>query len=65
MLESYLESETLEGDNKYHCEKCLSLQDAVKTVDIVNSPNHLKCILMRLVKGIAREKKLIVSTRAF
>ena len=54
MVESYLESETLEGDNKYHCEKCLSLQDAVKTVDIVNSPNHLKCILMRFVKGNPR-----------
>jgi ubiquitin carboxyl-terminal hydrolase 35/38 len=53
MLNSYLRPETLEGDNKYHCEKCLSLQDAIKTIDIVDSPNHLKCILMRYV-GIFR-----------
>jgi ubiquitin C-terminal hydrolase len=47
MLNGYLKPEKLEGDNKYHCEKCGSLEEAVKTTDILESPNHLKCTLMR------------------
>jgi ubiquitin carboxyl-terminal hydrolase 35/38 len=47
MLNCYLKPEKLDGDNKYHCEKCASLQEAVKTVNILETPQHLKCILMR------------------
>lgn len=47
MLNGYLKPEKLDGDNKYHCEKCGSLEEAIKTIDVLESPNHLKCTLMR------------------
>ena len=62
MLNGYLKPEKLEGDNKYHCEKCDSLQEAVKTIDILESPNHLKCTLMRFEYDRARGTKRKILT---
>ena len=47
LVTNYLEPEALEEDNKYHCDKCGGLQDAVKTIKVLEGPSHLLCTLMR------------------
>ena len=43
----YLHPEKLTGENQYHCNKCKSLQDGVKTMKVLEGPKHLMCTLMR------------------
>lgn len=47
LLESYFEPESMEGDNKYHCNACGELRDALRTVALVEPPRHLILTLMR------------------
>ena len=47
LVTNYLESEVLEGDNKYHCDKCGGLREAEKTVKILEGPSYLICTLLR------------------
>ena len=47
LVDNYLKPETLQGENKYHCDHCNSLQDAVKTSKILQGPNYLMTTLMR------------------
>ena len=47
MLEYYLSPERLTGDNKYHCDKCQSLQDGEKHLKILEAPEYLILTLLR------------------
>ncbi|KAK9465510.1 hypothetical protein V1512DRAFT_45719 [Lipomyces arxii] len=40
-LNSYVEGETLDGDNKYWCSQCLAHVDAEKRICLKEVPNHL------------------------
>ncbi|CAN7977093.1 unnamed protein product, partial [Ixodes persulcatus] len=47
LLETYFEPESMEGDNKYHCNACGALRDARRTVVLAEPPRHLILTLMR------------------
>ena len=38
LVNNYLEVERLEGENQYHCDRCNGLQDAIKSVKILEGP---------------------------
>lgn len=59
LLANYLKPEKLEGDNKYHCDNCKTLQDAERTLNITHSPEYLILTLLRFsfdVKTQSRSK---------
>ena len=41
LVNLYLSPEKLTGENQYHCNKCKSLQDGIKTMKILDGPEHL------------------------
>ena len=47
LINLYLNPEKLTGENQYHCNKCKSLQDGIKTMKLLEGPKHLMCTLMR------------------
>ncbi|NXJ02497.1 UBP38 hydrolase, partial [Psophia crepitans] len=47
LLNYFLEPEILSGDNKYYCGKCAFLQDAEKTMQIIEAPEYLILTLVR------------------
>ncbi|KAG1690689.1 Ubiquitin carboxyl-terminal hydrolase 38 [Nymphon striatum] len=47
LIEHYFKPEILEGNNKYQCCNCGSLQNAMKSVKITCAPNHLILHLLR------------------
>eukprot|EP00094_Tigriopus_californicus_P007715 TCALIF_07430-PA protein Name:"Similar to USP35 Ubiquitin carboxyl-terminal hydrolase 35 (Homo sapiens)" AED:0.04 eAED:0.04 QI:47/1/0.90/1/1/1/11/0/1115 len=62
LVSSYLSEETLEGDNQYHCDTCQGLQDAVKSVHLLEGPHHLLCTLLRFKYDRAVNRKSKVFT---
>ncbi|EGC28953.1 hypothetical protein DICPUDRAFT_159531 [Dictyostelium purpureum] len=57
MVQDYLSNEELVGDNKYHCEKCKSLEEADKIIKLNSTPQHLILGINRFY--FSRESKSI------
>ena len=62
LLGNYLTPETLQGENKYHCDHCGSLQDALKTMKIFEGPKYLTTTLMRFHYDRTQNRKSKVFT---
>nr|XP_033803618.1 ubiquitin carboxyl-terminal hydrolase 35 [Geotrypetes seraphini]XP_033803619.1 ubiquitin carboxyl-terminal hydrolase 35 [Geotrypetes seraphini]XP_033803620.1 ubiquitin carboxyl-terminal hydrolase 35 [Geotrypetes seraphini] len=61
LVNYYLSPEVLTADNKYHCAKCASLQDAEKVVELAEGPRYLILTLLRFsfdLKTMRRKKIL-------
>ncbi|XP_070553223.1 ubiquitin carboxyl-terminal hydrolase 38-like [Ptychodera flava] len=61
LIDHFLAPEILEGENKYYCEKCQSLQNAVRYLEIKHPPQFLILTLLRFsydVKLHTRSKLL-------
>ena len=57
-----LKPEKLEGDNKYHCDKCKGLQDGERTMKIVESPEYLILTLLRFAYDAKRKARSKIFT---
>lgn len=62
LVNNYLTPETLEDDNKYHCDICNGLQDAVKTMKILEGPEYLMTTLMRFHYDRTQNRKSKIFT---
>ncbi|XP_030414040.1 ubiquitin carboxyl-terminal hydrolase 35 [Gopherus evgoodei] len=47
LINYFLSPEVLTSENKYHCEKCASLQDAEKVAELTEGPHYLVLTLLR------------------
>ncbi|NXF92653.1 UBP35 hydrolase, partial [Eubucco bourcierii] len=47
LINYFLSPERLTAENKYHCEKCASLQDAEKVAELTEGPHYLILTLLR------------------
>ena len=47
MVADYMAPELMSGENKYQCDVCCSLKDAMKTVRVVTAPSVLLLVLLR------------------
>ncbi len=62
LLQNSLKPETLSGENKYSCDHCTSLQDAVKSTKVLNGPDYLMITLMRFHYDRKQNRKTKVFT---
>ena len=65
LVNLYLSPEKLTGENQYHCNKCKSLQDGIKTMKILEGPEHLICTLMRFKydRTLNRKSKVFTNVK--
>ncbi|XP_078259246.1 ubiquitin carboxyl-terminal hydrolase 35-like isoform X1 [Rhinoraja longicauda] len=47
LINYFLSPEMLSGDNRYYCNKCTSLQEAEKVVELTGNPHYLILTLLR------------------
>merc|ERR1719186_74061 len=47
LIDNYLASESLDGENQYQCDSCNKKRDARKTTKILTAPAHLNITLLR------------------
>ena len=45
LVDNYLKPEVLDGENQYHCDQCSNLQDANKTMKILEGPNGVITVI--------------------
>ncbi|XP_043712601.1 ubiquitin carboxyl-terminal hydrolase 16-like isoform X2 [Telopea speciosissima] len=50
-LAQFTATETLDGDNKYHCGRCKSYEKAKKKLTVLEAPNILTIVLKRFQSG--------------
>ena len=62
MLTDYLTPEKLTGENKYECEKCKSKQDAERSIEILQAPEHLILIQLRFYYDTSKGQRQKVFT---
>lgn len=62
MIKSYLTSERLTGENQYECERCGGKQDAERSIQILEPPEHLILTQLRLYYDTARGQRHKVFT---
>ncbi|XP_001178896.2 ubiquitin carboxyl-terminal hydrolase 38 [Strongylocentrotus purpuratus] len=57
LLRHYFSPELLVKDNRYHCDKCQSLQDAEKSLEIINAPEILIITLLRFSYDVKLQRR--------
>lgn len=57
MINSYLAPELLKDTNKYYCETCQSLQDAMKNMTITSFPKYLILTMKRFTYNVTTQKR--------
>lgn len=62
LINNYLRPEVLQGENCYHCDHCGNLQEATKTMKIIQGPDYLMTTLMRFHYDRAQNRKSKVFT---
>lgn len=62
MIKSYLTSERLTGENQYECERCGGKQDAERSIQILEPPEHLILTQLRFYYDTARGQRHKVFT---
>lgn len=62
MITSYLTSEKLTGENQYECERCGGKQDAERSIQILEPPEHLILTQLRFYYDTARGQRQKVFT---
>lgn len=61
LINFFLTPEMLTGDNKYRCQRCSSLQNAEKVVEVTEGPHYLILTLLRFSFSLAtmRRRKIL------
>lgn len=62
MIKSYLTSERLTGENQYECERCGGKQDAERSIQILEPPEHLILTQLRFYYDTTRGQRHKVFT---
>ena len=57
LVAHYFKPERLEGDNKYQCETCKSLQDCERTLKVVRAPECLILTLLRFAYDVKTQSR--------
>lgn len=58
LIHYYISPEKLEGENRYHCSNCNTLQEAQKTISISSAPKYLTLTLLRFAYDIQTHQRV-------
>lgn len=58
LIHYYISPEKLEGENRYHCSNCDTLQEAQKTISISSAPKYLTLTLLRFAYDIQTRQRV-------
>ncbi|MBN3281976.1 UBP38 hydrolase, partial [Polyodon spathula] len=61
LINYFLSPEMLTGENKYHCQKCSTLRDAEKVVEVTEGPHYLILTLLRFSFDIGTMRRRKIS----